>query len=155
VVVAWAEAHPSRCEIHWKAGKNVGVKAVKKKQKKKGILASQSLSGLSCSPGSTQTRVVTKYEKQPTFFDFFSPPTPPNEDDENAAEIGASLEDDFEVCSGIVCILLLNSGNSDILLISAPYLSLNPLCCSHFAPARRDHSREAHPQCRPLVHGRG
>jgi hypothetical protein len=70
------------CEVHWKAGKNVGVKAIKKKQKKK---------------GSNQTRVVTKYEKQSTFFDFFSPPKAPTDDDENAAESGAALEEDFEL----------------------------------------------------------
>lgn len=70
-------------EIHWNTGKNVGVKAVKKKQKKK---------------GSNQTRVITKFEKQPTFFDFFAPPkVPANDEEEPDHEIAAQLEEDYEI----------------------------------------------------------
>jgi nucleosome assembly protein 1-like 1 len=73
------------CEIHWSQGKNVTVKAVKKKQKKKGGKDAGAI------------RIVTKIEKQDSFFHFFAPPTPPNEEDPKAEEIMSQLEEDFEI----------------------------------------------------------
>lgn len=52
------------CEINWKKGKNVTVKTIKKKQKHK-------------SRGSVRT--VTKSVQADSFFNFFSPPTMPDD----------------------------------------------------------------------------
>jgi nucleosome assembly protein 1-like 1 len=73
------------CDIHWNAGKNVTVKSIKKKQKKKGGKDAGSV------------RVVTKLEKVDSFFNFFSPPAVPTDEDEAAEETQAKLEEDFEM----------------------------------------------------------
>jgi len=73
------------CEIQWKAGKNVTVKAIKKKQKKKG------------GKDAGAVRTVTKLEKVDSFFNFFSPPAAPNDDDPKAEETMAIIEEDFEI----------------------------------------------------------
>lgn len=62
------------CDINWKKGKNLTVKTVKKKQRNK---------------NKGQTRVVTKQVKTDSFFNFFSPPAVPDEDED--------LEDDSPV----------------------------------------------------------
>ncbi|XP_068622947.1 nucleosome assembly protein 1-like 1-B isoform X2 [Battus philenor] len=67
------------CEINWKKGKNVTVKTIKKKQKHK-------------SRGSV--RIVTKSVQADSFFNFFSPPTVPEETD---SDIQALLTADFEI----------------------------------------------------------
>lgn len=64
------------CEINWKKGKNVTVKTIKKKQKHK-------------SRGSVRT--VTKSVQADSFFNFFTPPTMP--DDPNS-----TLASDVQVC---------------------------------------------------------
>jgi len=71
------------CTIDWKKGKNLTVKQVKKKQKHK-------------SKGSVRT--VTKQVKADSFFNFFDPPTVP--DDPNAEvdeDTQALLTVDFEI----------------------------------------------------------
>ena len=63
------------CEIHWNKGKNVTVKMVKKRQKHK---------------NRGTIRVVTKEVQTDSFFNFFTPPTVPEEAD-------ADLEDSEEM----------------------------------------------------------
>lgn len=54
-----------RTEIEWNAGKNITQKVMKKKPKK----------------GSKNTKPVTKTEQCESFFNFFSPPQVPEDDD--------------------------------------------------------------------------
>lgn len=71
------------CQVDWAKGKNLTVKQVKKKQKHK-------------SKGSV--RVITKQVKADSFFNFFDPPTVP--DDPNAEvdeDTQALLTADFEI----------------------------------------------------------
>ena len=84
--------------------------------------------------GTTQTRVVTKYEKQPTFFDFFSPPKAPADHEDQDDELAGQLEEDFEV---------LRRGWQDIFI------------SSHANLAWRDHPRAHCSQRRAVVHRRG
>lgn len=69
------------CKIDWKKGKNVTVKTVKKKQKHK---------------ASGTTRTIQKTVQSDSFFNFFSPPTPP-EDEEMDEDTEALLAADFEI----------------------------------------------------------
>jgi nucleosome assembly protein 1-like 1 len=75
-------------KIAWKEGKNVTVKTVTKKQKKKG-----------------KERTVTVEQSVESWFSFFAPPAVPEEDAEmediEANELQAVLEDDYH----IACIL--------------------------------------------------
>ncbi|XP_064600319.1 nucleosome assembly protein 1-like 1 isoform X3 [Liolophura sinensis] len=71
------------CTIDWKKGKDVTVKAIKKKQKHK---------------GRGTTRTVTKTVKNESFFHFFNPPAVPEGDDvELDEEVEAQLTNDFEI----------------------------------------------------------
>jgi len=71
------------CKIDWKKGKNLTVKQVKKKQKHK---------------NNGNVRTITKQVKADSFFNFFDPPTVP---DDPAAEVDeetrALLTADFEI----------------------------------------------------------
>merc|ERR1719433_231805 len=71
------------CTINWKEGKNLTVKTVKKKQKHK-------------SKGNVRT--ITKQVKNDSFFNFFDPPTVP---DDPKAEVDAETQElltsDFEI----------------------------------------------------------
>lgn len=69
------------CKIDWKKGKNVTVKTVKKKQKHK---------------GSGTTRTISKTVQSDSFFNFFNPPTPPDEE-EMDEDMEALLAADFEI----------------------------------------------------------
>ncbi|KAG7304816.1 hypothetical protein JYU34_010184 [Plutella xylostella] len=71
------------CDINWNKGKNVTVKTIKKKQKHK-------------SRGSVRT--VTKSVQADSFFNFFSPPTMPDDSNSTlASDIQALLTADFEI----------------------------------------------------------
>ncbi|XP_033753359.1 nucleosome assembly protein 1-like 1 isoform X1 [Pecten maximus] len=71
------------CQIDWKKGKNVTVKTIKKKQKHK---------------GRGTTRTVTKTVQNDSFFNFFSPPTVPEGEEEDMDEdLEALLAADFEI----------------------------------------------------------
>jgi len=71
------------CSIDWNKGKNVTVKTVKKKQKHK-------------SHGAVRT--ITKQVQNDSFFNFFSPPqVPDNDDAEVDEETQATLAADFEI----------------------------------------------------------
>merc|ERR1719220_3271712 len=71
------------CTINWKEGKNLTVKTVKKKQKHK-------------SKGNVRT--ITKQVKNDSFFNFFEPPTLP-EDEEEEVDVDTQdlLTSDFEI----------------------------------------------------------
>ena len=72
-------------KIEWNAGKDVTVKIMKKKPKK----------------GGKDAKPQTKTEKIESFFNFFSPPDVPGEDDEVEEELmeelQALIESDYEV----------------------------------------------------------
>ena len=71
------------CPIHWKQGKDLTVKTVKKKQKHK-------------SKGNVRT--VTKQVKNDSFFNFFDPPPLPEDPDADVdAETQDLLTSDFEI----------------------------------------------------------
>lgn len=70
------------CKIDWKAGKNVTVKLIKKKQKHKTKPA---------------TRFVTKQVKNDSFFNFFDPPAVPDLNEEVDDETRELLNADFEI----------------------------------------------------------
>jgi len=71
--------HAEGCDIDWQQGKNVTVKLMKKKQKQK---------------GGKGTRTVTKQEPCESFFNFFSPPKMPDEEDET--EMDEEEEDNLQ-----------------------------------------------------------
>ncbi|KAG8177045.1 hypothetical protein JTE90_006521 [Oedothorax gibbosus] len=70
------------CTIDWKKGKNITVKTIKKKQKHKARGA---------------VRTVTKTIANESFFNFFAPPTPPENEDDMDEETQSILNNDFEV----------------------------------------------------------
>ncbi|XBI75891.1 hypothetical protein VPH35_069196 [Triticum aestivum] len=76
-------------EIEWYPGKNVTQKILKKKPKK----------------GSKNTKPITKTEECESFFNFFSPPQVPDDDediDEEAAdELQGQMEHDYDIGSTI------------------------------------------------------
>eukprot|EP01062_Namystynia_karyoxenos_P030237 TRINITY_DN22600_c0_g1_i1.p1 TRINITY_DN22600_c0_g1~~TRINITY_DN22600_c0_g1_i1.p1 ORF type:complete len:344 (+),score=162.99 TRINITY_DN22600_c0_g1_i1:81-1112(+) len=73
------------CTINWKEGQNLTVELKKKKQRSK---------------QGKGTRTVTKEEKRPSFFDFFSPVELPDDDDDEELddEIAEKAEEDYEQC---------------------------------------------------------
>jgi len=72
----------SGCPITWNKGKNITVKTVKKKQKHK---------------GRGVTRTVTKQVQNDSFFNFFTPPAVPENEDDLDEETEALLAADFEI----------------------------------------------------------
>lgn len=66
--------HSEGCKIEWNKDKDVTVKTIKKKQRKKG----------GASAG--KTRTVVRTEPQESFFNIFSPPVPPADDFEPSNE---------------------------------------------------------------------
>merc|ERR1719320_1248682 len=71
------------CPIHWKPNKNLTVKTVKKKQKHK-------------SKGNVRT--ITKQVKNDSFFNFFDPPTLPDDPEADVdADTQELLTSDFEI----------------------------------------------------------
>ena len=76
------------CKIDWQEGKDVTVRQIEKKQKKKGKL-----------------RTIKVDEEQESFFSFFSPPEVPDDDEdldeEEAEALNEQLENDYEMGSMI------------------------------------------------------
>ncbi|GFU24525.1 nucleosome assembly protein 1-like 1 [Trichonephila clavipes] len=70
------------CTIDWKKGKNITIKTIKKKQKHKARGA---------------VRTVTKTVSNDSFFNFFSPPTAPENEEEMDEETQGILNTDFEI----------------------------------------------------------
>merc|ERR1712083_1055998 len=62
------------CKIDWKAGKNTTVKVIKQKQK-----------------------FTTKQEKRESFFNFFTPPKVPEDEDEIDDVLQALITEDFDI----------------------------------------------------------
>jgi len=72
----------SGCKIHWKEGKNLTVKQVKKKVKK----------------GKDKGKTITKEVKADSFFNFFSPPSVPEDPDTPVDEdVEMHLQQDYEI----------------------------------------------------------
>jgi len=81
--------HVEATKIDWKAGKNLTVKLVTKKQKTKASRGRK-----------PQVRTKTVEEPCDSFFRFFSPPVVEDEheiDDEEQDDLDAALEEDFQV----------------------------------------------------------
>ncbi|CAK7208333.1 histone chaperone [Sporothrix curviconia] len=75
--------HAEGDKINWKADKDLTVRIEQKKQRNK---------------NTKQTRIVKKTVPTESFFNFFSPPEPPAEDDEEAAyDIEDRLELDYQL----------------------------------------------------------
>lgn len=92
-----------RAEIEWAAGKNLTQKVMKKKPKK----------------GAKNTKPVTKTEQCESFFNFFTPPQVPEDDDidqETAEQLQDSMEQDYDI--GYVGVPLLTSASIVVNLLS-------------------------------------
>lgn len=74
--------HAEGDKIEWKAGKDLTVRVESKKQRNK---------------NTKQTRVVKKTVPTESFFNFFSPPAAPTEDDDVASDIEERLELDYQL----------------------------------------------------------
>jgi len=72
------------CKIDWKAGKNTTVKVIKQKQKSKG-------------KGKGGQKFTTKQEKRESFFNFFSPPKVPDNEDDIDDVLQALITEDFDI----------------------------------------------------------
>jgi len=74
--------HAEGDKIEWKPGKDLTVRIESKKQRNK---------------NTKQTRVVRKTVPCESFFNFFSPPKPPQEDDTGTSDIEERLELDYQL----------------------------------------------------------
>lgn len=74
--------HAEGEKIEWKAGKDLTVRVESKKQRNK---------------NTKQTRVVKKTVPTESFFNFFSPPAAPGDDDDVASDIEERLELDYQL----------------------------------------------------------
>ncbi|KAI0547298.1 NAP-domain-containing protein [Xylaria curta] len=78
--------HAEGCKINWKEGQDLTVRVESKKQRNK---------------NTKQTRIVKKTVPTESFFNFFSPPKPPVDDDDegldNASDIEERLELDYQL----------------------------------------------------------
>lgn len=93
--------HAEGDKIDWKAGKDMTVKIESKKQRNKSEL---SVCGNADGPhadiaaDTKQTRIVKKTIPTPSFFDFFNPASPPEDEEEEIdEEIEAKLELDYQL----------------------------------------------------------
>jgi len=86
----WVYSHAEGTKIDWKSDKDLTKTVEVRKQRNK---------------HTNRTRVVKKIKKTDSFFDFFTPPVPPTEDQiesgdfdvEEAEELESKLEVDFEI----------------------------------------------------------
>ncbi|ETS76713.1 nucleosome assembly protein [Pestalotiopsis fici W106-1] len=74
--------HAEGDKIEWKEGKDLTVRVESKKQRNK---------------NTKQTRIVKKTVPTESFFNFFSPPAVPGEDDDAASDIEERLELDYQL----------------------------------------------------------
>lgn len=92
--------HAEGDKIDWKPGKDLTVRVESKKQRNKSkfipLLGSPGLYAKKL-PATKQTRVVKKTVPTESFFNFFSPPKPPSEDEEAASDIEDRLELDYQL----------------------------------------------------------
>lgn len=93
--------HAEGDKINWKEGKDLTVRIEQKKQRNKSESPCGSIetrSKLTMSTDTKQTRIVKKTVPTESFFNFFSPPKAPTEDDEDAAsDIEERLELDYQL----------------------------------------------------------
>jgi len=91
--------HAEGDKIDWKAGKDLTVRVESKKQRNKSMSypldAQPQL--LTDFIDTKQTRVVKKTVPTESFFNFFSPPAAPGEDDDVASDIEERLELDYQL----------------------------------------------------------
>lgn len=74
--------HAEGTKIDWKPGKDLTVRIESKKQRNK---------------NTKQTRIVKKTVPTESFFNFFTPPEAPGEDESTTSELEASLELDYQL----------------------------------------------------------
>ncbi|KKY29242.1 putative nucleosome assembly protein [Phaeomoniella chlamydospora] len=74
--------HAEGDKIDWKAGKDLTVRIESKKQRNK---------------NTKQTRIVKKTVPTESFFNFFSPPDPPTDEEDAASDIEERLELDYQL----------------------------------------------------------
>ncbi|EHY57530.1 histone chaperone [Exophiala dermatitidis] len=74
--------HAEGDKIDWKPGKDLTVRVESKKQRNK---------------NTKQTRVIKKTVPTESFFNFFSPPVPPTDEDDVASDIEERLELDYQL----------------------------------------------------------
>jgi len=88
-------------EIHWKSGKNLTVKVMRKKPK----------------PGAKNKKPITKTEAAESFFQFFYPPVVPDEDEQqnmtedDAENLQDLMEQDFSIAQIISDNLIMDAVN--------------------------------------------
>ncbi|EXJ86482.1 nucleosome assembly protein 1-like 1 [Capronia epimyces CBS 606.96] len=74
--------HAEGDKIEWKPGKDLTVRVESKKQRNK---------------NTKQTRIIKKTVPTESFFNFFSPPVPPTDEDDVASDIEERLELDYQL----------------------------------------------------------
>lgn len=95
--------HAEGEKIAWKEGKDLTVKIESKKQRNKSESSLKNIDHykeiiLTSTLDTKQTRIVKKTIPTPSFFDFFNPASPPDDDDEEIdEEIEAKLELDYQL----------------------------------------------------------
>lgn len=92
--------HADGDKVEWKSGKDLTVRVEQKKQRNKSTCSSRPIhlgyDQLTQLPDTKQTRIVKKTVPTDSFFNFFSPPKPPtDEDDDAATDIEERLELDY------------------------------------------------------------
>ena len=113
--------HAEGEKIDWKAGKDLTVRIESKKQRNK---------------NTKQTRVVKKTVPTESFFNFFSPPIAPEEEEEASEDIEERLELDYQLGEDI-------KGNMSFRWHLSVYVCI------------LTEIRKTHSTCRPMVHRRG
>ena len=93
--------HAEGEKIDWKAGKDLTVRIESKKQRNKSMsIPAPPWSMRNCTDpplDTKQTRVIKKTVPTESFFNFFSPPLAPTDDDEVASDIEERLELDYQL----------------------------------------------------------
>lgn len=93
--------HAEGDKIDWKADKNLTVRVESKKQRNRSTfirnLESKFIVLTCLNPGTKQTRVVKVTVPTESFFNFFSPPKPPVEEDDATSDIEERLELDYQL----------------------------------------------------------
>jgi nucleosome assembly protein 1-like 1 len=90
--------HAEGDKIDWKAGKDLTVRVESKKQRNKSKTSVSHQGNIADTWTDTkQTRVVKKTVPTESFFNFFSPPAAPDDEEDAASDIEARLELDYQL----------------------------------------------------------
>jgi nucleosome assembly protein 1-like 1 len=91
--------HAEGDKIEWKPGKDLTVRIESKKQRNKSMLMVSNHAAINANTDidTKQTRVVRKTVPCESFFNFFSPPKPPQEDGSDSSDIEERLELDYQL----------------------------------------------------------